>query len=57
MINNENKINYKSYVTQNHCNYIDLVYSYQMHPILWLVKTFLKNIIHRHLSPQIIIIE
>ena len=32
MINNKNKINDKSYMTQNICNYINLSYRNQMHP-------------------------
>ena len=51
MINNNNKINDKSYVTQNNYDHINLFYCNQMHPKFKLDKKILKNTIHRYISP------
>ena len=51
MINNKNKINDKSYVTQSNDNRINLFYCNQMHPNFRFDEKILKNIIHSYIPP------
>ena len=52
MINNKNKINDKSYITQNNYNHIDLFHCNHMHPNFRLDEKILKNIIHRYIPDK-----